>query len=71
MHHSMKNKINSTTCRGKVTLPLQISLMIGILGNLLYATCGAMVTISPTAALWSVVVGRVLSGAGAGELRWQ
>ena len=50
-----------------MTLPVQTCLLIGILGNLIYALSGLLVTVSPQVALWSVVVGRVLSGAGAGE----
>ena len=40
---------------------------VGVFGNLLYALSGLVKDSSPTAALWTVVVGRVVSGGGAGQ----
>ena len=42
-------------------------MLVGVIGNLLYALSGLLKDTSPTGALWLVVVGRVISGMGAGE----
>ncbi|KAL5270563.1 hypothetical protein ACHWQZ_G001313 [Mnemiopsis leidyi] len=55
-----------STMRKKVTLPVQVTMLVGVIGNLIYALSGLMKNTSPTWALWLVVVGRVISGMGAG-----
>jgi CTP-dependent riboflavin kinase len=42
-------------------------MFVGVSGNLLYALAGLLKDSSPNAALWVVVVGRVISGMGAGQ----
>ena len=42
-------------------------MLVGVIGNLLYALSGLLKDTSPTGALWLVVVGRVISGMGAGK----
>ena len=49
-----------------MTLPLFTTMFIGVAGNLLYALAGLVKDSSPTAALWVVVIGRVIGGGGAG-----
>ncbi|XP_063689530.1 major facilitator superfamily domain-containing protein 8-like isoform X2 [Bolinopsis microptera] len=55
-----------STVRGKITLPVQLTMFIGVVGNLLYALACLVKDSSPTGALWVVVIGRVISGGGAG-----
>jgi len=58
-----------STVRGKVTLPVQTCMFLGIIGNLIYALstfARADGHASSPAALWCVCVGRVISGLGAG-----